>query len=319
MRTIRMPALSLHDLRFTYPARRRHPPREALRGVSLTIDEGQSIALLGPNGSGKSTLLRIVTGLIPPGAGEAMIFDRRPEAARDLLGVVFQTPGLDRHMTVWENLRDSAALYGIDRSSAQESIDVLLRDLRLDDRRDALVKTLSGGLARRVDLCRALLSRPRLLILDEPTAGLDPVARREFLEQLESRRASSALTILMSTHLTDESDRMDRVIMLHEGRVVADDAPAALRASIGARRITVQDANWQPEVNVDRWRRVSEGWIFHLHADEDACAIASHLAHTGAPFTIAPPTLGDVFAHLTGSRLDRDVHSAHAGASREAA
>ncbi len=310
-----MPAISFRDLRFTYPARRRQPAREALRGVTLEIADGQSVALLGPNGSGKSTLIHVITGLTSPSAGQAMLFARPPASARDLLGVVFQSPGLDRHMTVWENLRDSATLYGIDAAAARSTIESLLRDLRLDDRRDALVKTLSGGLARRVDLCRALLSRPRLLILDEPTAGLDPVARKEFLDHVESRRAGGGagdLTILMSTHLTDEADRADRVIMLHEGRVVADDAPAALRKQLGARRVTVYDAAWTPTADTDRWRRVPGGWTRDLQNDDETALIASSLAQRGAPFSIAPPTLDDVFEQLTGARLQHDASAATA-------
>jgi ABC-2 type transport system ATP-binding protein len=300
-----VPALLLKNLTFTYPARRRQPGREALRGVSLDIPAGQSVALLGPNGSGKSTLIRIITGMLVPGAGEAQLFDRPPAAARDLLGVAFQNPGLDRHMTVWENLRDSAALFGVNAAEARARCEPLLRDLRLDDRRDALVKTLSGGLARRVDLCRALLAQPRLLILDEPTTGLDPVARREFLEQIEARRQQSEITLLMSTHLIDEADRMDRVLMMHEGRIVADGAPADLRRALGVRRVSVLDAAWSPPAtDTSKWTRVPGGWARDLANEHEATDIATMLARSAAPFSIAPPTLADAFERLTGASLE---------------
>jgi ABC-2 type transport system ATP-binding protein len=305
----RMPAISLCDIRLVYPARRRQPAREALRGITLSVAEGQHVALLGPNGSGKSTLIRVITGMAQPTSGQARIVDRTPAEARPALGVVFQNAGLDRHLTVWENLRDSATLYGLPPATARDVIADLLREMRLDDRRHALVKTLSGGLARRVDLCRALLSQPRVLILDEPTTGLDPVARREFLDQVESRRAAAnrALTVLMSTHLTDEADRADRVIMLHEGRVVADDAPAALRQRMGERRVTVHDAAWSPSGS-SLWRRTPGGWTRELGSNDEVVGLAAALAREGVPMSIAPPTLDDVFEQLTGARLINNRH-----------
>lgn len=309
-----MPALSLQSLSLTYPARRRQPAREALRSVTLEIPEGQSVALLGPNGSGKSTLVRVITGMLEPTSGQACVFGRPPQEARDVIGVVFQNPGLDRHMTVWENLRDTAALYGVDSKDAGPRVEALLSDLRLADRREAIVKTLSGGLARRVDLCRALLAQPSLLILDEPTTGLDPTARREFLEQLESRRHSpsaSDMTLLMSTHLIDEAERMDRVLMMHDGRIVADGTPASLRSQVGRRRINVMDATWMPIRDESTWKRVPGGWVRDLANDSEAPTAAHELATMNVPFSIAPPTLGDVFEQVTGARLDHRDQTSH--------
>jgi ABC-2 type transport system ATP-binding protein len=191
----------------------------------------------------------------------------------------------------------------------------------LADRRHALVKSLSGGLARRVDLCRALLSQPRLLILDEPTAGLDPIARREFLDQLAIRSsrpgessdaagvaAATPLTLLTSTHLIDEAERMQRVLMMYEGRIVADGSPAGLRQQVGVRRVCVEDEHWSPPSHdASSWHRTAQHWTRDLHDENEAPAIASQLASAGVSFSIASPTLADAFEQLTGAQLDVDV------------
>jgi ABC-2 type transport system ATP-binding protein len=309
-------ALRIHDVRFTYPARARQPALAALHGVSLEIEQGAATALLGPNGSGKSTLMRIIAGLLRPSGGDVRVFGHADSVmSRPLLSVVFQSPGLDRHMTVQENLRDQAALYGLASDVAAERIEQELRRADLLDRRRSIVKTLSGGLVRRADLCRAMLHHPRLLLLDEPTVGLDPVARERFLHDLEQRRSEDGLSVLISTHLVDEADRCDRVALMHHGRVVAHDSPANLRRELGAWRITVMGGDAPPPLRDGiRWRRAGGGWLTDIgHDQADAAPIAAALAADGWAFTLAPPTLADVFQERTGTGLDRHVHQPEAG------
>lgn len=301
-------ALRVSGVSLTYPAKRRQAARTALDNVSLAIDPGQSVAMLGPNGSGKSTLLRIICGLLPNDGGSVAVFDMdNPAARRGMLGVVFQSDSLDPHLTVRENLRDQAALYGIAPHEARQRIDASLEAAGLADRRDDLVKTLSLGLARRVDLCRALLHQPRLLLLDEPTVGLDPAAREAFLALIDDKRESENLTVLMSTHLMDEADRQDRVVLLHEGKLVADDTPADLRSNLGQMLLTVHDSAWLPQEfahPLESWRRASGVWTLQLGDDvEQVRAIAAELAGAGVAYSIAPPTLADVFEHFTGTKL----------------
>lgn len=301
-------ALVVEGVSLTYPARRRQPARAALDDVSLVIEPGQRVAMLGPNGSGKSTLLRIICGLLPSDGGRVGVFGKEsPAERRGMLGVVFQSDSLDPHLTVQENLRDQAALYGIEGREARRRIDASLEAAGLADRRDDLVKTLSLGLARRVDLCRALLHQPPLLLLDEPTVGLDPTSREAFLTLIDEKRASENLTVLMSTHLMDEADRLDRVVLLHEGRLVADDSPAKLRSNLGAMLVTVHDSAWTPGdfgYEAGNWRRASGVWTLQLGDEtEQLRVIAGELAAAGVAYSVGPPTLADVFEHFTGAKL----------------
>ena len=303
-------AIELEGVSFTYAARRRQPAQRALDDISLRVPPGQLVALLGPNGSGKSTLMRLVCALLEPQAGRMVSFGHSaPAAIRSRLGVVFQAASLDRHLTVIENLRDQAALFGMRGSTARQRIMRELADAGLGDRADSLVKTLSGGLKRRADLVRALLHDPLLLLLDEPTVGLDPAAREQFLQSVESRRSTRSMAVLLSTHLIDEADRCDRVVLMHQGRIVADDSPQALRRRLGSMRVTVANDGERgggepPRIDGVSWTGSAGSWSASLDDDADrARRVAAELAGRGTAFSIAPPTLADLFQHLTGELL----------------
>lgn len=302
------PILAIEGLRFTYPKRRGQDAYEALRGVSLRVAPGESVALLGPNGSGKSTLMRLICGMMPPSQGTLMVDGLTdPQQYRTHLSVVFQTNGLDPHLTVKENLECQASLYGLSGELAQRRINEELERGVLLDRRDAIVKTLSGGLKRRVDLARAMLHHPRLLLLDEPTVGLDPAARQMFLDAIEERQREARMTLLMSTHLIDEADRCDRAVFVHQGEIVADGTPTELRHQVGEAFVTVHDSE-PPSVEFGApWRPLGSQWAAALNEAQRVQA-ATALAKMGTPFTVAPPTLADVFASLTGAAL-HEVHS----------
>jgi ABC-2 type transport system ATP-binding protein len=300
-------ALQIAGVSFTYPAVRREPARHALRDVSLSIRPGELVAMLGPNGSGKSTLMKIVCGLLPADSGSVAVFGETTLAAiRRMIGVVFQGDSLDGHMTVRENLRDQAALYGLKRDVARTRIEADLHEAGLTDRRGALVRTLSRGLSRRVDLCRTLLHRPPLLLLDEPTVGLDPTAREQFLSTIDRHRRERNLAVVTSTHLIDEADRADRVVLLHEGRLVAEGTAEALRAELGSRLLTALDPSWQPKPEHRAWRRSSGGYSLSL-SDLEAASLTNELAARGIAYALAPPTLADVFEHHTGRSLAEQV------------
>ena len=296
------PALAIHHLEFSYPARRRSPAARALDGVSVEIERGAMVALLGPNGSGKSTLMRLLVGAARPESGSIATFGAPIDAAaRGQIGVVFQHPALDRHLSVLDNLRDHGIVFGLSPSEARgAAMDALTED-GLDDLADRPAATLSGGQRRRVDLMRALLPGPSLLLLDEPTTGLDLVARRDFLDRVLAARSARGMTVLMTTHLTDEAERADRVLLMDRGKLVADGAPVELRTALGAQRLTVHSEQSTPPDDATTWVRADDGWARPLGAD--AAGETAALLEAGMPFTVAPPTLSDVYRVQTGRSL----------------
>jgi ABC-2 type transport system ATP-binding protein len=222
----------------------RYGERLALDDVSLEIEEGEAFVFLGPNGSGKTTLFRVLSTLVAPQSGQVEILGHplpaEAAAVRAAIGVAFQAPSLDKKLTVAENLRYQAALYGISGKTARERTGEMLAQLGVEDRAGDLVETLSGGLRRRVELAKTLLHRPRLLLLDEPSTGLDPGARSDLWRYLRRLRDEMRVTIVLTTHLLEEADRADRIAILNHGKLVALDSPEALRASVGGDSITIE-------------------------------------------------------------------------------
>jgi ABC-2 type transport system ATP-binding protein len=219
-------------------------PIRALDGVSLTAQAGEFIALLGPNGAGKTTLFQLLAGLFVPDSGriEVMGHDmsRNPVPALARLGIVFQQPTLDLELSVVANLLFHAGLHGIPRAVARARIERELARLGLAERAHDKAAQLSGGNRRRVELARALLHEPRLLLMDEATVGLDPKSRSGLLELLLAMRTERSVAVLWATHLCDEVAGADRVIVLHRGKVLSDTTPAQLVANAGA--VTVEEA-----------------------------------------------------------------------------
>jgi ABC-2 type transport system ATP-binding protein len=210
--------------------RKRFGGFSALNGIDLAIPAGITYGLIGPNGSGKTTLIRILTGLSRPSEGTAEVLghrmpDRRPAAQ---LGYMTQAEALYQDLTVEENLRFFGRVYGVTGAALAARIDELLALVSLADRRQSLVEQLSGGMKRRLSLACTLVHRPRLLILDEPTVGVDPELRIQFWDHFQ-RLTESGVSILVSTHHLDEAWRCHRLCLLREGQVLVEGAPAELR------------------------------------------------------------------------------------------
>jgi len=224
----------------------RYGNRLALAGLDLSIAAGEIFAIVGPNGGGKTTLFRLLSTLIPIQSGAIEIFGldvaRQAGAVRERIGVVFQAPSLDRKLTVAENLWQHAQLYGLSGNAFRQRRAEMLARFQLTDRAGDRVETLSGGLRRRVELANGLLHRPQLLLLDEPSTGLDPAARSDMWEYLRQVRAEEGVTVVVTTHLLEEADKADRLAILSGGALVALDTPDDLRATVGGDSVTIETA-----------------------------------------------------------------------------
>jgi len=221
--------------------------RVALAKIGFEVRQGEIFGLLGPNGGGKSTLFRILSTMMVPTAGRAVIAGhdvvREPAAVRRKVGVVFQTQSLDKALTVEENLRAQGHLHGLSGATLRDRIESAMRRLGLEDRHRDLVETLSGGLRRRVEIAKALLHRPQVLLMDEASTGLDPSARRDLSRHVEALRREEGVTILLTSHIMEEAERCDRLVLLHQGRIVAQGSPAELRSGIGGDVVILESAD----------------------------------------------------------------------------
>ena len=238
------PAIQLQDLHHQYG------DRTALDHVSFDVRPAEIFGLLGPNGSGKTTTFRILSTLMVPSAGRAFILGhdvaREPAQVRRNIGVVFQAPSIDVKLTAEENLRVIGHIYGLRGAALKARVSEMLSRVGLADRAKEKAETFSGGMQRRLELAKGLLHHPSVLLLDEPTTGLDPGARRDLWQYLQILRDEENVTVLVTTHLMEEAERCDRLAIYAEGKVVALGTPAALKSEIGGDIILLETG--QPEV-----------------------------------------------------------------------
>lgn len=294
---------------------KKYGERLALHALDLEIAPGSCCGLLGPNGSGKSTLFRILATLTKPTDGRVAVCEhdvvREPMRVREKIGVVFQAPSLDGKLRVLENLRHAGQMYGLRGADLQARIERAVEALDLGERLKDLVETLSGGLKRRVEIAKALLSRPPLLLLDEPSTGLDPGARADMWEHLDAIRKADGTTLLFTTHLMDEAERAERLVLLDEGRIVAEGDPASLRSSISGQVVTIQASDREAIVRQLETEFAQPaavvGGVVRFESDR-AFQVAESFAQqaTGkvTSITIGAPTLEDVFVARTGRSFD---------------
>jgi ABC-2 type transport system ATP-binding protein len=292
----------------------------AVDSISFDVREGEVFAFLGPNGAGKSTTINMLCTLARPTSGHVKIagFDvaARPKAVRRNIGLVFQDQTLDDRLTAQENLRFHAVLYRVPGREVNERIARVLELVDLSDRRYDLVSEFSGGMARRLEIARALMHVPRVLFLDEPTIGLDPQTRALMWEDVLRLREEANITVFLTTHYMDEAENADRIAIIDHGKIVAIDTPQALKAEIGADTVdlgTTDDAAAIAALQRAGYhvQNVSGGARVFVENGENA--VPALIETVGVPVLnvhVHQPTLDDVFLHYTG----REIRESHAEA-----
>ena len=295
----------------------RYGDRTALNGVSFDVRPAELFGLLGPNGSGKTTLFRILSTLMIPSGGHAQImgFDvaRDPNNLRRHIGVVFQAQSIDVKLTAAENLWHQGHLYGLRGPTLKARITEMLNRVGLADRAREKAETFSGGMQRRLELAKGLLHHPSVLLLDEPTTGLDPGARRDLWQYLAILRDEEKVTVIVTTHLMEEAERCDRLAILNEGKVVALGTPNDLKHEIGGDVILLDAkdpdtlaqkirARFQMEAQLLHGQVRMERENGHLFIPDVVEAFPGEIE----AISVSKPTLEDVFIHRTGHRFWTD-------------
>ncbi len=296
--------------------RRRFGDRVALDGLTLSVERGEIFGVLGPNGAGKSTAFHVLTGMLAADGGRILLDGAPADPARDArlrarLGVVFQHPSLDGKLTARENLELGAALYAVPSREARRRVDETLRLFDLTERADEPAEKLSGGMRRRLELGRVLLHQPELLIMDEPSAGLDQASLRRFWGELSQIRRARGMTILVTTHQPEEAEQCDRLAVIDHGKVIAEGTPAELRAQVGGDVVTVEAD--EPEAIA---ATVREAFALAPRVVDGRVVVEAPRAHELIPRLVEkfpsgrlravgmrPPSLADVFIKLTGRQL----------------
>ena len=303
------PVISVQDIIHRYES------RTALNGVSFDVRPAELFGLLGPNGSGKTTLFRILSTLMIPTAGRAMVMGqdvaKDPSSVRRLIGVVFQAQSVDPKLTAYENLWHQGHLYGLHGAALKARVGEILHRVGLADRAKERVETFSGGMQRRIELAKGLLHHPGVLLLDEPTTGLDPGARRDLWQYLQTLRDEEHVSVLVTTHLMEEAERCDRLAIMNEGNLVALGTPAELKSEIGGDVVILEAARDAALLA----ERIRERFLVDTTILENQVRIEREAGHRFVTdvveafpgeiqgVSVSKPALEDVFIRRTGHKF----------------
>lgn len=292
----------------------------AVDGVNLKIKEGELFGLLGPNGAGKTTMISMLCTILRPTSGTAKVWDhdivKGQDDVRKSIGIVFQEQSLDDNLTGTENMQFHGRLYKVPKKTMNERMKELLKLMELDDRKDDLVKTYSGGMRRRLEIARGFLHHPKVLFLDEPTLGLDPQTRRHIWEYIEQLNESEGVTMLLTTHYMEEADFLcDRIAIIDSGKIVALDSPTNLKKTLGGDVISLATSSKDERLKEDLLKITN---VTAVDFVKDAIRLTTSKGETTIPramdvvrrhnvevnsVSLHAPTLEDVFIKYTGHRL----------------
>ncbi len=292
---------------------------KAVEDVSFKVKEGEIFSFLGPNGAGKSTVINILITLLPVQKGCAHIagydLSTQPEAVRRSIGIVFQDETLDRDLTVWETLEFHGRLYSIPKKERRERIEEMIKLVELEEKRDVRTRNLSGGMKRRLEIARGLMTRPKVLFLDEPTIGLDTQTRIRLWDYIKKVNESGT-TIFLTTHYMDEADQVSNWInIMDQGKIIASGTPLNLKNALGRDMIYMETSNDDSALGILKGldvvkdtKRSSKGFVVTITADGSHYLpiIMDRLKENGLAIesvNLKKPTLDDVFIHYTGRAL----------------
>ncbi|HEX7575118.1 MAG TPA: ATP-binding cassette domain-containing protein [Candidatus Methanoperedens sp.] len=299
----------------------------AVNKISIAVKPGELFGLLGPNGAGKTTLINMLSTMIEPSAGSAFVWDhnvvKEADAVRQNIGVVFQDTTLDDRLTGRENLDLHGRLYGLDGKTRKDRIKEVLSLVELTERADAIVKTYSGGMMRRLEIARGLMHHPHVLFLDEPTLGLDPQTRLHIWDYIKLLNREKGVTIMLTTHYMEEADKLcDRIAIIDHGEIVALDSPQVLKNMLGGDVITLElEKPGDIEILCNTYhkdgcanivsKKLNEVFITVKNGEREiphVLALASGAGISITSVSLRKPTLDDVFIHYTGRAIrDKEV------------
>ncbi len=287
---------------------------KAVKGVNFSVKEGEIFGFLGPNGAGKSTTINMLSTIKNPTSGTAylngydVVKDRKK--VRESIGIIFQENTLDGKLTAYENLLIHSKLYGVEKSIREERISEVLKMVELEDKRDNIVSTFSGGMKRRLEIARGLLHHPKVLFLDEPTVGLDPQTREHIWEYILKLKEEAGITIFLTTHYMDEAEFCDRIAIMDHGELIALDTPDSLKNAVGGDIMNISTSNNKKAINLLKSKYGKEPKenenIISFNVEKGNEFLIDFIKDFEVPITsvnLRRPTLNDVFLGLTGREI----------------